>query len=94
VRDPRASSDDLDAVLHRAAGRIMAGNKAAGALLFSCLGRGRSFYGRPDHDSEKVKAILGELPIGGFFCAGEIGPVGAATFLHGYTSSFAVFRPE
>lgn len=37
---------------------------------------------------------FGEHPLGGFFCNGEIGPVGGATFLHGYTSSFGLFRPK
>ena len=32
--------------------------------------------------------------IGGFFCNGEIGPVQNATYLHGYTSAFAVFREK
>jgi hypothetical protein len=34
------------------------------------------------------------VPVGGFFCNGEIGPVGGTTFLHGYTSSFGLFRPR
>ena len=37
---------------------------------------------------------MGEVPLTGFFCGGEIGPVGTDTHLHGYTSAFAVFRPE
>jgi small ligand-binding sensory domain FIST len=37
---------------------------------------------------------LGPVPLGGFFCNGEIGPVGGRTFLHGYTSAFAVFVPR
>ena len=37
---------------------------------------------------------LGGVPVGGFFCNGEIGPVGGTTFLHGYTSSFGLFRPR
>jgi small ligand-binding sensory domain FIST len=37
---------------------------------------------------------LGSLPLCGFFCNGEIGPVGDTTFLHGYTSSFALMRPR
>jgi small ligand-binding sensory domain FIST len=32
------------------------------------------------------------MPLTGFFCNGEIGPVGGTTFLHGYTSSFGIFR--
>jgi hypothetical protein len=33
------------------------------------------------------------VPVSGFFCNGEIGPVGGTTYLHGYTSCFAIFRP-
>jgi small ligand-binding sensory domain FIST len=62
-------------------------------MLFSCLGRGHRLYGEPNHDSNLVSAICGKIPVGGFFCNGEIGPVGGKTFLHGYTSSIAVFRP-
>jgi small ligand-binding sensory domain FIST len=61
-------------------------------LMFSCLGRGESLYGEADFDS----GILAEyfpLPMGGFFCNGEIGPVGDNTFMHGYTVVFGMFRP-
>jgi small ligand-binding sensory domain FIST len=61
-------------------------------VLFSCLGRGVHLYGRPNHDSEALRRHLGDLPIGGFFCNGEIGPVQGTTFLHGYTSAFGIFR--
>ena len=33
-------------------------------------------------------------PAGGFFCAGEIGPVGGRNFLHGFTATIAVFPRE
>jgi small ligand-binding sensory domain FIST len=49
-------------------------------------------FGRPDHDTDVFQEHLGEVPLSGFFCNGEIGPVGGTTFLHGYTSVFAVFR--
>ena len=68
------------------------GTTPAGALLFSCLGRGAGLFGRPDHDTGLFEEELGPTPLGGFFCNGEIGPVGGATFLHGYTSAFAIFR--
>jgi small ligand-binding sensory domain FIST len=64
-----------------------------GALMFSCLGRGKGLYGTPNFDSQRFRELLGELPLGGFFCNGEIGPVGGSTFLHGYTSCFGIFRP-
>jgi small ligand-binding sensory domain FIST len=67
----------------------------AGAILFSCLGRGKRLYGRADHDSTLLKSVMGNIPVGGFFCNGEIGPVAGKTYLHGYTSSIAVFSaPE
>ena len=63
-----------------------------GALLFSCTGRGSGLFGRPDHDTGLFEEVLGPSALGGFFCNGEIGPVGGTTFLHGYTSAFALFR--
>jgi len=63
-----------------------------GSLLFSCLGRGLHLFGKPDHDTDLFRRHLGEIPLGGFFCNGEIGPVHGSTFLHGYTSSFGIFR--
>ncbi|MBI5200791.1 MAG: FIST C-terminal domain-containing protein, partial [Elusimicrobia bacterium] len=63
-------------------------------LLFSCLGRGKHLYGISNHDSDTFKRKLGDLPIGGFFCNGEIGPVEGATHLHGYTSCFGIVRPS
>jgi small ligand-binding sensory domain FIST len=88
LRDAETSASDLTTLLERQAGAA----RPAGALLFSCLGRGESLYGEADHDSEAVRRHLGEVPVGGFFCNGEIGPVQGATFLHGYTSAFGLFR--
>ena len=67
---------------------------AAGSLLFSCLGRGVHLYGRADHDTDVARRHLGDVPLGGFFCNGEIGPIQGTTFLHGYTSAFGLFRPR
>jgi small ligand-binding sensory domain FIST len=92
LRDAETSSFDLDKLLVHYAGHTDT-SRAAGALLFSCLGRGVSLYGRPDHDSELFKKHVGPVPLGGFFCNGEIGPVGNGTYLHGFTSSFGIFRP-
>ncbi len=63
---------------------------AAGALMFTCNGRGRGLFGVADHDADAVEDALG-APVGGFFCAGEIGPVGGRNFLHGFTATIAVF---
>ena len=93
LRDAETSSDDLQAVLGRYAGENRE-NEIPGALLFSCLGRGEYLYGRPNHDSDLFREKMGTVPLGGFFCNGEIGPVSGTTFLHGYTSSFGLFRPK
>ena len=88
VRDARTSTEDLAALLLAAASE----GPPAGALLFSCLGRGRGLYGVPDHDIGLVQGQFEGLQTGGFFCNGEIGPVAGTSFLHGYTSSLALFR--
>jgi len=95
LRDALSSSTDLDALMARyAAERLVdpALPKAAGALLFSCLGRGKNLYGRPDHDTDMFREKVGDVPLGGFFANGEIGSVHGVTHLHGFTSSFALFR--
>lgn len=91
LRDARTAAADLDARLDRY-GREASSPPLEGGLLFSCLGRGRRLYGEDDHDSRALRRRLGEVPLGGFFCNGEIGPVGGRTFLHGYTSAFGLFR--
>ncbi len=93
LRDSQTSSRDLDAMLEK----YVSGQEthaSSGALLFQCLGRGAYLYGRPDHDTDMFREKVGALPLTGFFCNGEIGPVGGSTFLHGYTSSFGIFRPK
>ena len=90
LRDAETSAQDLETLLTRH--RQAEPTTPHGSLLFSCLGRGQFLYGRPDHDSELFRRHLGDVPLGGFFCNGEIGPVHGSTFLHGYTSAFGLFR--
>ena len=92
LRDAQTSAEDLTGLVHRYRDD-QRGTRVAGGLLFSCLGRGVYLYGQPDHDTGIFRDALGEIPLGGFFCNGEIGPVQGATYLHGYTSSFGLFRP-
>ncbi|MEO1231623.1 MAG: FIST C-terminal domain-containing protein [Myxococcota bacterium] len=91
LRDGEASAADLAARLDRAKEAISA--PPAAALLFSCLGRGEGLYGIPHHDTRLIRARFDGVPVGGFFCNGEIGPVGGDTFLHGYTSAIALISP-
>ncbi|KIG11593.1 hypothetical protein DB30_03130 [Enhygromyxa salina] len=96
LRDAETSAAELRALLAEH-GKLRANDPSVGALLFPCVGRGKGLYGKPDHDSALTRELLGaKLPLAGFFCNGEIGPVGSAqarTFLHGYTSALMLFRP-
>ncbi len=83
VRDAQAADEDLH--------EMLAGHDARAALLFTCNGRGRRFFGVPDHDAGVVDRLLGPLPLAGALCAGEIGPVGGRNFVHGYTATLALF---
>ena len=92
LRDKAMSAEDLKLMLTRYKANKNFKN-TSGALLFSCLGRGQYLYGKPNHDADMFRDHIGDIPLGGFFCNGEIGPVGKTTFLHGYTSSFGIFHP-
>jgi small ligand-binding sensory domain FIST len=87
LRDARTSAQDLSELLAQHEHVT-----PSGALMFSCVGRGRLLYGRANHDSDVFQQVMGPVPLGGFFCNGEIGPVSRRTFLHGQTTSFALFR--
>lgn len=88
LRDAYTSAEDLEILLRQYHSK--SSHPPAGALLFSCLGRGERLYGQPNFDSQLFQQYLGKIPLGGFFCSGEIGPVGGGTFLHGYTSAFGI----
>ena len=62
-------------------------------LMFSSVGRGKYLLGESHHDINLYKNIIDDKsPITGFFSNGEISPIGDRTYLHGYTSSFAIFK--
>ena len=89
LRDAKSASEDLSLLI--AAERVRHQEPPLGALLFSCCGRGRGFFGRQHHDIGVLRKEMGNIPTAGFFAQGEIGPVGGSNFLHGYTASIAVF---
>jgi len=89
-RDAAAASEDLNELLARAK-KNLAGKEIFGGCLFCCNGRGKNLFGRPSHDAELVQAHFGSTGVAGFFCNGEIGPIGEKNFLHGFTASLALF---
>jgi len=90
VRDAETADEDLrdllrlDLVAHE--------KRPAGALLFSCNGRGTRLFPVPNHDAGAVRGEAGELPLAGFFAQGELGPIGGQNFIHGFTASVVLFE--
>ncbi len=89
-RSAAAATEDMNELLAKARGEL-GENKIYGGCLCCCNGRGKHLFGRPNHDAQLVQQRLGPLGLAGFFCNGEIGPVGEKNFLHGYTASLALF---
>jgi small ligand-binding sensory domain FIST len=90
VRDAASADVDLRRALERESAAL-GGRRPAGALLFTCNGRGSRMFSAPDHDAGLIATMLGDIPMAGFFCAGELGPVGGQNFLHTFTASIALF---
>ena len=89
-RDADAATEDMNELLARAKEKIGTATIYGGCLC-CCNGRGKHLFGRANHDAELVQERLGPFGLSGFFCNGEIGPVGEKNFLHGYTASLALF---
>jgi small ligand-binding sensory domain FIST len=92
LRDARTSAADLENLLERYQRQLAASPAPAGALMFACMGRGEGLYDQANFDSGLFAQYLPGVTLGGFFCGGEIGPVGKTTFLHGFTSVFGICR--
>jgi small ligand-binding sensory domain FIST len=89
-RSAAAATEDMHELLTRIRQKL-GPSTIYGGCLCCCNGRGENLFGRPNHDAEMVQQRLGPIGLSGFFCNGEIGPVGEKNFLHGYTASLALF---
>ena len=89
-RDAAAASEDMTALLDSAKIKL-AGQTIYGGCLFCCNGRGKNLFGRTSHDAGLVQENFGPLGLAGFFCNGEIGPLGGKNFLHSHTAALALF---
>jgi small ligand-binding sensory domain FIST len=85
-RDGAAAHEDLLRMLDSIGRDLDAPPK--GGLYFSCLGRGEHMFGRRSAELGIVRDRLGEFPLVGFFCNGEI----SHDRLYGYTGVLTLFR--
>jgi small ligand-binding sensory domain FIST len=86
IRD-ELSPEMLPAMAGFAAPHAEAPRRILGALYVSCTGRGGSHFGGPSAELKTVQHALGDVPLVGFFAAGEI----ARHHLYGYTGVLTVF---
>jgi small ligand-binding sensory domain FIST len=93
VRDPEAADDELSVLLNRTREEL-GEREPVGALLCACNGRGVGLFGEPNHDAQKLSELMNNVPVAGFFCNGEIGPVGKDNYVHGFTASIALIVPK
>jgi small ligand-binding sensory domain FIST len=93
VRDATTAEHEMTRMLAEYRAKVPSLDHA-GAFMFQCNGRGSNLFGTEGHDARVFREGLGDMPLSGFFCNGEIGPVGEVTYLHGYTSSIGILRPK
>jgi small ligand-binding sensory domain FIST len=90
LRDAVTAQEDLEMMLIPQMFR----QPPSGALLFTCNGRGTRLYDRPNGDISVIQRNIQDTPLAGFFCAGEIGPLGNLNFIHGHTATLVLFRQD
>ena len=90
LRDPASASQEMEALLQGRKDQLA--HPVAGALLFTCNGRGPRMFDKPHHDASVVSKVFDGPPLAGFFAAGEVGPVGDESFLHGFTAVTVLFH--
>jgi len=93
LRDARAADDELKEMLERTR-EGLGDTVPLAAVLCSCNGRGAGLFGESHHDAAMLREELGLDNIAGFFCNGEIGPVGGKTYIHGFTASIGLIVPK
>ena len=91
LREAQASRQEARQLLQASRTTSAAKDPLCG-LLFACLGRGSGLFGTANGDVTIAREVMPSLPIAGSFCNGEIGPLGGATHLHGYTACWGLLR--
>lgn len=89
LRDRHSADEELR---HLLSDKAKEGIKPFASLVFVCGGRGEGMFGVKNHDAEAVQRQFGALPSSGFFCNGEVGPVGGSNYVHGYTAAIGLLE--
>lgn len=84
-RDRRAAVEDMARMLESMKSGLY--TRPRGAVYFSCLGRGVGLFGEMSKELEMIREGLGDFPLVGCYCNGEI----SHNRLYGYTGVLTLF---
>ena len=84
-RDAETAQEDMTRMLTSIKQGLYAPPR--GAVYYSCLGRGASLFGPNSEELKMIRSALGDFPLVGFFCNGEI----SHNRLYGYTGVLTLF---
>jgi small ligand-binding sensory domain FIST len=84
-RDAKTAHEDMSRMLESIRKGLF--TRPRGGVYYSCLGRGASLFGPDSGELRMIRDALGEFPLVGFFCNGEI----SHNRLYGYTGVLTLF---
>lgn len=84
-RDRNTAREDMARMLESIGQGLYA--RPRGGVYYSCLGRGAGLFGAESAELSMIREALGDVPVAGFFCNGEI----SHNRLYGYTGVLTLF---
>lgn len=84
-RDAKTAQEDMTRMLESIRQGMY--SRPRGGVYYSCIGRGASLFGPDSGELRLIRDALGEFPLVGFFCNGEI----SHNRLYGYTGVLTLF---
>ena len=84
-RDTKTANEDMTRMLESIRKGMF--SRPSGGIYYSCLGRGASLFGPNSEELKMIREALGDFPLVGFFCNGEI----SHNRLYGYTGVLTLF---
>ena len=84
-RDLDAAAEDMGRMLESIKKGLF--GKPKGGVYYSCVARGPNLFGRRSEETNLIREALGDFPLVGFFCNGEI----SHNRLYGYTGVLTLF---
>jgi small ligand-binding sensory domain FIST len=84
-RDESSAAQDMSRMLDSIKSGLF--GRPRGGLYYSCVGRGPNLFSDDSAEAGMIREALGEFPLVGFFCNGEI----SHNRLYGYTGVLTMF---